>query len=146
MGTSTETTLIASGTAASAARRIIDERAELGPFPDLRFAARLLVSELVSNAVRHAGLTPQDELALSVECTDESFWVEVRDSGPGFDPLVPIAEHERLRRRHRGLFLVNALADRWGFRRSTNECRVWFELDLVPGRRPWRGREPVPKP
>ena len=137
----TETNLRASVTAPSAARRIVADQAGLERFPDLRFAAQLLTSEIVANAVRHAGLAADDSLALVVERTDATLHVEVRDNGPGFDLLMQLAAHEQRSERHRGLVIVNALADRWGFRRGTDECCVWFELDLMPGRRPWRGRE-----
>jgi hypothetical protein len=65
----------------------------------------------------------------------------VSDSGPGFFPL-PYAQSRAAERVGHGLHLVNVLADRWGFRRGERSCCVWFELDLVPGRRAWRGREP----
>jgi serine/threonine-protein kinase RsbW len=140
----TKTSLRASATALQAARQVIDERAELMPYPDLQFAARLLTSELVANAFRHGRLGVDDVVALCVECSDETLCVEVRDTGRGFDPLARIVEYARRGENYRGLFLVNALADRWGFRRGTNECCLWFELELVPGRRPWRGRELIP--
>ncbi|MDP9440081.1 MAG: ATP-binding protein, partial [Actinomycetota bacterium] len=52
--------------------------------------ARLLVSELVSNAVRHAGLGPEDELRLSVAASPEVVRGEVLDPGTkGFEPPRP---------------------------------------------------------
>jgi anti-sigma regulatory factor (Ser/Thr protein kinase) len=143
MQTCTKTRLRASATSLQAARGIVDEQAELGLYPDLQFAAQLLTSELVANAFKHAGLGVDDLVALCIECSDETLYVEVRDGGAGFDPLAHIAEYQRRNDSYRGLFLVNALADRWGFRRGTNECCLWFELELVPGRRPWRGREAI---
>jgi hypothetical protein len=71
--------------------------------------------------------------------------VEVADGGPGFDPPPMLRRHALGELSHRGLSLLNALADRWGFRRGPAGCAVWFELDLVPGRRAWMGREPVPR-
>jgi anti-sigma regulatory factor (Ser/Thr protein kinase) len=90
--------------------------------------AALLVSELTTNVVRHAG-TPQ--FVVAVEFTPgERLWVGVTDTGSGSPvPQTPAvtAEHGR------GLQLVATLADRWGAqrRRSTREKTVWFEL-LVP--------------
>jgi two-component sensor histidine kinase len=123
------------------ARAAIQEVPDLEPHEELRFAAALLTTELVANAVRHAGLAPGDDVALLVECSDGLFHVEVSDSGPGFFPL-PYAQSGAVGRVDHGLHLVNVLADRWGFRCGERFCCVWFELDLVPGRRTWRGREP----
>jgi anti-sigma regulatory factor (Ser/Thr protein kinase) len=125
------------------ARDAIEEIPDLEPLEDLQFAAALLTTELVSNAVRHAELTPDDDVALLVNCSDGTVRVEVSDAGPGFFPL-PHARSRAGRHVEHGLHLVNALADRWGFRCGERFCCLWFELDLVAGRRPWRGREPVP--
>lgn len=126
------------------ARDAVAECEALAPYPDLSFTAQLLSSELIANAVRHARQEPGERVSLLVECDDEVLRVEVRDGGPGVDPLALLVEHAQEDERHRGLFLVHALADRWGFRRAEGSYLVWFELDLLPGRRPWRGREPVP--
>jgi anti-sigma regulatory factor (Ser/Thr protein kinase) len=85
---------------------------------------RLLVTELVSNAVRHAGASNVD---LLVVLTRPAVRVEVVDPGPGFDPET--------RRRNQnqdggwGLFLVGRLADSWGVARDGAGTRVWFELE-----------------
>jgi anti-sigma regulatory factor (Ser/Thr protein kinase) len=126
------------------ARRGLEQVGELAHYPDLRFTAQLLASELVANTVRHAGLAADQALTLSVECDEETLRVEVVDVGPGFDALEFLAGRHRRGVHHRGILLVDALADRWGFCRGDG-FRVWFEIDLVPGRRPCRGREPVPE-
>ena len=123
------------------ARAAVRDVPALEPHHELQFAAALLTTELVANAVRHAGLAPDDDVALLVECADGLFHVEVSDSGPGFFPL-PYAQPRAAGRSDHGLHLVDVLADRWGFRRGEGTCCVWFDLDLVPGRRAWRGREP----
>jgi anti-sigma regulatory factor (Ser/Thr protein kinase) len=104
--------------------------------------ATLLTSELVSNSVRHARLTTDEEIALFIDCSDEALFVEVSDCGPGFNPLEHLHLGQGEPARH-GWMLVNLLADRWGFRRGNRVCCVWFELDLVPGRRSWQGRQPL---
>jgi anti-sigma regulatory factor (Ser/Thr protein kinase) len=125
------------------ARGAVADVPGLGRFEHLQFVAGLLTSELVTNAVRHAGLAEHDVVALLVETADGAVHVEVSDPGAGFFPLP----HARARpgpQLEHGLHLVDMLADRWGFRRNAPGCCVWFDLDLVPGRRPWRGREPIP--
>jgi anti-sigma regulatory factor (Ser/Thr protein kinase) len=86
--------------------------------------AELLTSELVSNAVRHAGLrTGQIELAVWLE--GDGVRVQVADHGPGFAPgdqrRAPDEEGGF------GLDLVEQIADRWGIERD-HGARVWFEL------------------
>lgn len=85
---------------------------------------RLLVTELISNAVRHSGART---VGLMVLVTQPAVRVEVADPGSGFDALG-----ERPGRGAEGgwgLFLVESLADRWGVSREERETRVWFELE-----------------
>jgi len=142
-GTTLRLLLPVSVAAPGLARRNLDGVDELGRYPDLLFAAQLLASELLANSVRHAGLATDEALMLSVECGEETLRVEVTDGGAGFNALGVLGEHSRRDQAYRGIYFVNALADRWGFRRGEDGCHVWFELDLVPGRRPWHGRERI---
>lgn len=87
---------------------------------------RLLVSELVTNALRHADGEGQEAIRLVVTVSDERVRVEVADSGGGFDPEPPPEDPHRAA--GWGLFLVDTLADRWGVERGGG-TRVWFELD-----------------
>jgi anti-sigma regulatory factor (Ser/Thr protein kinase) len=91
---------------------------------------RLLVSELVTNALRHADLAASDAIHLVVEVTDPSIRVEVSDPGQGFDP-EPAADEDGAEPGRWGLYLVETLSDRWGVDRLTGLTRVWFELDRV---------------
>ena len=94
--------------------------------PDLLGKLRLLVSELVSNSVRHAGLQADDLIRLSVWESAGRVRVEVTDLGGGFRSPVP--DPDPLNPTGWGLYLVDRLADRWGV--ATNvETRVWFEMD-----------------
>lgn len=89
----------------------------------------LLVSELVTNAVRHADLEADDSVDLEVVVYDERVRVEVSDSGPGFVPRTPTPDPEEPS--GWGLLIVDRVADRWGV--TTGEgTRVWFELDRRP--------------
>ena len=92
---------------------------------------RLLVSELVTNCVRHARLSPGDPIRLQVDRSDRMVRVEVTDPGPGFDPET--AEPARGEAGGWGLFLTERLADRWGVDSGGGLTVVWFEIDLVPG-------------
>jgi anti-sigma regulatory factor (Ser/Thr protein kinase) len=87
---------------------------------------RLLVSELVTNAVRHANLAPGDAILLVIDLEDSILRVEVHDPGGGFVPRAPAPDPARPS--GWGLYLVEELADRWGVETQVG-TRVWFELD-----------------
>jgi anti-sigma regulatory factor (Ser/Thr protein kinase) len=87
---------------------------------------RLLVSELVTNAVRHANLAPADVILLVIEVEAGTLRVEVHDPGGGFVPTAPAPDPARPS--GWGLYLVAELADRWGVD-SDETTLVWFELD-----------------
>lgn len=112
--------------AVTAARLALSELDELVD-ESLAFDVRLLVSELVTNSVRHAQTGPDDSIRLRVAVEDEHVRVEVADSGPGFDPPDQEQTAELARESGWGLFFVTQLADRWGVERD--EGRVWFEIE-----------------
>ena len=82
---------------------------------------RLLVSELVTNSVRHTG---SDRIGLEVWSSDSVVRVLVSDYGAGFDVSGPPQPRETS---GWGLFMVNRLADRWGVE-CDDVTRVWFEF------------------
>jgi anti-sigma regulatory factor (Ser/Thr protein kinase) len=84
---------------------------------------RLLVTELVTNSVTHAGA---DSVMLEVLVGKQAVWTEVTDEGPGFDP----GDGEWQGEEHPGwgLFLVERLANRWGVNHEGRSTKVWFEL------------------
>lgn len=90
----------------------------------LRATAELLVSELVSNVIKHTDSRP----TLHVSRDDQLVRIEVADDEPSGVPLerdVDVeAEHGR------GLLLVSALASAWGYDRGDEGKRIWVELDL----------------
>jgi len=91
---------------------------------------RLLVSELVTNSVRHARLRPGDRIRLQVELSDRVLRVEVSDPGEGFGANIP--EPAPREPGGWGLFLTEQLADRWGVDREGGWTMVWLERDLDP--------------
>lgn len=89
----------------------------------------LLVTELVTNSVRHA-MTPDDsELELRIEPMPSRLVAEVCDRGSGFH--VRGAADERREVGGLGLLLVDRLSDSWGIEREPDSTCVWFELDLA---------------
>jgi anti-sigma regulatory factor (Ser/Thr protein kinase) len=87
----------------------------------------LLVSELVNNAVLHTDAAAESQVSLKVRLRSGRVRVEVRDSGPGFDP-PPIDGHEPLAAGGQGLGIVAALSDAWAVVRGPDGCTVWCEV------------------
>jgi anti-sigma regulatory factor (Ser/Thr protein kinase) len=102
--------------------------AEIGDLLDesQAFDVRLLVSELVTNAVQHAQVGPEDSIVLKLALGDDVIRVEIQDHGPGFEPPADAGGPER--DRGWGLFFVSQLASRWGVEPGDDAC-VWFEID-----------------
>jgi anti-sigma regulatory factor (Ser/Thr protein kinase) len=95
------------------------------PLP-LAFDAQLLVSELVSNSVRHAGLGRDDRIRVTADWSGDRLRVHVRDGGrprrasPVSGSIRPAPGAES----GWGLYFVDHLASRWG----TRAGGYWFEL------------------
>ena len=86
-------------------------------------SVRLLVTELVTNAVRHAG-APAVELAVVVG--SRRVRVEVANAGGAFG-----ARPREDRDSGWGLFLIDRLSDDWGVADEPGRQCVWFELERV---------------
>ena len=113
--------------AVAQARAAVDRLDTLDSYPDARFAVRLLVSELFTNAVKY-GQPGDARVRLSLEIGDTHVRGEVADHGHGFTEghvSMPNEDAES----GRGLAFLDAIADRWGVIRDGENC-VWFELDL----------------
>lgn len=107
------------------ARDAIDGLSDVvGPalVPDLR----LLVSEVVTNAVRHTGAAAGAEVVLVVEERSGCVRIEVHDQGSGFEaPADPGPRPAGTS--GWGLFLVQKLSRRWGTFPAP-DAHVWFEV------------------
>jgi anti-sigma regulatory factor (Ser/Thr protein kinase) len=86
----------------------------------------VLVSELVSNAIAHAGLSAQDRVVLHLALVPERVRVEVCDGGAGFTRAE--LGKPRSRPGGYGLTMVDRGASRWGISSNDGAC-VWFEID-----------------
>jgi PAS domain S-box-containing protein len=93
---------------------------------DRLYDVRVLVSELVTNAVRHAGADEGHVIGLDVVISPVSVRVSVSDPGPGF---IPVADpRPRPEGGGAGLLLVDRLSSRWAVEPG-RPAVVWFELD-----------------
>ena len=113
-------------TAARCARLAVRE--ELGEALPRRQLAdvELLVSELATNSVRHAGCGESDEIAIEADLKPDKVRVRLFDSGRGFEVRTPEPPATGAAGGY-GLVLLERLSDRWGVQRE-NGFSVWFEL------------------
>lgn len=112
--------------APGAARDFVCSLAEQA-YSDEAFAEtlKLVVSEVVTNSIRHGHSGTDGCVELTVVCEDQRMRLEITDDGPGFEgeatpgkPDVPGGW---------GLYLVDSLADRWGVE-AAGGTRVWLEM------------------
>jgi len=86
---------------------------------------RLVISEVITNAVRHGG---DGEMLVAVTPKQGYLCVQVTDTGDGFAPRPRALEPDD--DGGFGLFLVERLTRRWGLTREDSNTRVWFEFDF----------------
>jgi anti-sigma regulatory factor (Ser/Thr protein kinase) len=95
---------------------------------DLEISA-LLLSELVTNSIQHAGPDAGAHMQIDLTMTRDRLRVEVRDGGRGFVPTPRLYGPSETG--HWGIELLGRLADRWQVVSANGnaETLVWFELD-----------------
>jgi anti-sigma regulatory factor (Ser/Thr protein kinase) len=96
--------------------------------------AALVVSELLSNAIRHAQPLPGANLQVAWAVDDDSVEVAVSDGGSPTRPRPTHASVSALG--GRGLDIVEFLSRRWGVRTDDTGLTVWAVLAAPAGRRP----------
>lgn len=93
----------------------------------------LIVSELVTNSVVHAGMGPDDSIGVDVRLVEDRLRIAVVDGGGEGVPHVVAPDPERPG--GMGLWLVARLAADWGVVRDRSGLtEVWCELALAGGR------------
>ncbi|MBP0456265.1 ATP-binding protein [Streptomyces bomunensis] len=112
------------------AREVVENRAPGAP-ADSVSDVQLVVSELVTNAIRY-GTEPGDSLALIVDATPQRVRVEVHDPRRR-RPAMRAESPDR--QRGRGLFIVDTLAQ-WGIDDRPFGKIVWAELTWTNGEAP----------
>ncbi|WP_431965400.1 SpoIIE family protein phosphatase [Actinacidiphila sp. bgisy160] len=116
------------GRSVATARAFVRDTLQGWGFSEVVDDAVVLTSELVTNAVVHAGT------AADVQCLryESAVRIEVADRYPERD--LPL--HDAKKQIHpdheggRGLLLCSALASRWGVEYTAANKHVWFRLDL----------------
>lgn len=117
------TKLPADPSSVPAARRFTTEAViDLGA-AEAAAEAQLLVSELATNAVLHAGTT----IRLTVLREGDCVRIEVRDDDPAVPP-VPARMPPVTATGGRGILLVDSIARSWGVNGNEKGKTIWFEL------------------
>ena len=89
---------------------------------------RLLITELMTNCIRHAGIDERSAMGLSIQLSQEKLRGVVSDAGPGFERPDVVAPHAD-KPGGFGLVILDSISDRWGLARD-ELFRVWFEVDV----------------
>lgn len=110
-------------TSAAAARAKVDEELTSVLDPPRVEDSRLMTTELVSNAVRHAPPEPDGNIVLGIDREPTIVRIIVRDGGSHMDPNELFAAQDG----HFGLRVIDMLADHWGFS-IDGDKGVWFEV------------------
>ena len=105
------------------ARRLLTESLVLTLEDGVLATARLLVTELVTNAVTHG----HGPITLRAQLSEHRLFVEVVDDGGGFEYVLRERDCETPVAGGWGLTIVDAESSRWGISRDSS--RVWFELE-----------------
>jgi len=113
------------GAAREARRHIAGLVDTLGP--DVLADLTLLVSELVTNSFRHAGLREGDPIGLRVELNERTVRIEVSERGGRGTPEIREPGEDG----GWGLRIVERVADRWGTDIVPGGRVVWFEVEAV---------------
>ena len=116
------------------ARRLLASLRGLVP-PEVMIDLALVVSEMVTNSVKHSA-RPDQNVDVSIRAGPDVVRVEVRDGGPGFEP-APLVAAPPLGAGGWGLFIVDRLATQWGAKPGGV---VWAELDYPATRRRLAGQ------
>lgn len=115
--------------ATPAARKTVSDRAGALLDEEELEIVEVLVTELMTNAVAHAGPQAGEGVVLHLAVASQRIRVELCDGGTGFDPDgLQLPRHEG---GGFGLLMVDRAASRWGVASDEGNC-VWFELDRQP--------------
>ncbi|MFJ3583069.1 PAS domain-containing protein [Streptomyces sp. NPDC090127] len=112
---------------AAEARHWAVDRLEEWGLAETAFAVELIVSELVTNAIRYG--TPPIRLRLIRNPADSTVTCEISDSGGAAPQLRRARAADE---GGRGLFISGELSDRWGVRWSDRGKTVWTESSYLP--------------
>lgn len=103
-----------------------DEMAAAGVTDEERDDAMLVLSELVSNAIKHASPLPGGEIRVRWSIDADLLHVEITDGGAATRPNAVIAAMTALG--GRGLDIVRTISRRWGVTEAADSVTVWADV------------------
>ena len=116
-----------------------DQLDAVGVVEEARDDAMLVMSELVSNAVKHAAPLPSGKIIVRGWVQADVLHIEITDGGASTRPHATTAALSSLG--GRGLDIVRTVSSQWGVTEAPESVTVWAE---VPRRnRPGRSGEPA---
>lgn len=107
-------------------RRLCAELLDSGVYQEVADDAAVVVSELISNALRHARPLPSGEIRVAWTWQGDLVQLAVSDGGAMTEPRRSRASLSSLG--GRGLGIVSTLADGWGVLHGDEETTVWATL------------------
>jgi anti-sigma regulatory factor (Ser/Thr protein kinase) len=111
--------------AAATARQVVDGACRAWRLDHVRDVAQLVITELVSNVVRHAGT----EMEISLTAHPGALRLAVHDREPA--PPEPAASSDTTAETGRGLLVVAALTSDWGATPTDDGKVVWAVLSTA---------------
>lgn len=119
----------------AARKRVTADLRSAGIFEPTETDAAIVVSELMTNALRHANPLPGAVIRVGWELATDHVEVEVSDGGGSTLPCL--GEPGQSATSGRGLGIVEKLSRRWGVRQDGDELTVWAEVPMPVA---WRDR------
>jgi anti-sigma regulatory factor (Ser/Thr protein kinase) len=111
-----------------ARRRLVSDLLEAGIYGSTVTDAAIVISELLSNALRHAKPLPGSSIRVAWHLDAGSVQVSVGDGG---GPTRPeLGEPTQSTTGGRGLQIVERLSRRWGTRSDDEGTTVWAEVEV----------------
>jgi anti-sigma regulatory factor (Ser/Thr protein kinase) len=105
---------------------LADQLEASGMRPEERDDALLVLSELVSNAVKHAAPLPSGDIRVRWQVRDEVLHIEITDGGASTRPHAGVAALSALH--GRGLDIVRTVSTQWGVTEDGDSVTVWAEV------------------
>ena len=107
-----------------------DQMVAAGISEDARDDAMLVLSELVSNAVKHASPLPSGEITVRWLVRDDALHIEITDGGAVTRPHASAAALSSLG--GRGLDIVRTVSSQWGVTEEADSVTVWADVARTP--------------
>ena len=107
----------------------VSELMSFGVSDDVCQDAMLVISELVSNAVKHAAPLPGGEVQVRCSISEDFLHIEITDGGAVTRPNPAVATVFALG--GRGLDIVRTISREWGVSAEGDSVTVWADVPRI---------------